>query len=206
MNMKNNNTKLEILEVALDLFSSRGYEATSMSQIAEKLNIRKASLYAHYESKQAILDALIVTLTKQYDDNSLFSNSDYSKVQSADEFIEVVKKQVNYIVNSPQMKKVRKLFTIEQFRNDTFAKLQNKYSYDNVLNYGVNLCKYLIENDVFIEADPLVISAELMFPISMWISLCDREPHKYNEVMDLIDKHIKQFYKVYSKEHMNEKI
>ena len=33
--MEKNNTKEQILDVALDLFSIRGYEATSISQIAE---------------------------------------------------------------------------------------------------------------------------------------------------------------------------
>ena len=35
------NTKQEILETALDLFSVRGYEATSMAQIADAVGIRK---------------------------------------------------------------------------------------------------------------------------------------------------------------------
>ena len=42
--MEKGNTKDQILEVALDLFSVRGYEATSISQIADAVGLRKASL------------------------------------------------------------------------------------------------------------------------------------------------------------------
>ena len=35
------NTKQEILDASLDLFSTQGYEATSVSQIAEAVGIRK---------------------------------------------------------------------------------------------------------------------------------------------------------------------
>ena len=56
-------TKQEIPDAALELFSVQGYEATSISQLAEAVGIRKASLYSHFENKQAILDALIQTTT-----------------------------------------------------------------------------------------------------------------------------------------------
>ena len=52
------NTRQEILDAALELFSVQGFEATSISQLAEAVGIRKASLYSHFENKQAILDTL----------------------------------------------------------------------------------------------------------------------------------------------------
>ena len=49
--MEKAKTRDEILKVALDLFSVNGYEATSISQIADAVGIRKASLYSHYEKR-----------------------------------------------------------------------------------------------------------------------------------------------------------
>ena len=46
--MDRGNTKQEILEASLDLFSVQGFEATSISQIADAVGIRKASLYSHF--------------------------------------------------------------------------------------------------------------------------------------------------------------
>lgn len=40
--MDNKSTKQRILDAALDLFSTQGFEATSVSQIADEVGIRKA--------------------------------------------------------------------------------------------------------------------------------------------------------------------
>jgi AcrR family transcriptional regulator len=47
--------KETIRQVAIDLFWSKGYFATSISEIAAGSGIRKASLYHHYPSKEALL-------------------------------------------------------------------------------------------------------------------------------------------------------
>jgi AcrR family transcriptional regulator len=48
--------------VALELFVSQGYDGTSLRQIAERLNVTKAALYYHFESKEDILMALHMRL------------------------------------------------------------------------------------------------------------------------------------------------
>ncbi len=51
-------TRQRILDIALDLFITQGYDATSIRQIAERLGFSKASIYYHFASKQDILMAL----------------------------------------------------------------------------------------------------------------------------------------------------
>ena len=48
-----------VLEVALDLFSTQGYGATSMRQIAEVCDQSTGNLYHHFGSKEAIFQRLI---------------------------------------------------------------------------------------------------------------------------------------------------
>ena len=52
-------TKELILEEALRQFSQKGFDGTSMSDIAGPLGITKAALYKHFESKQRIFDEII---------------------------------------------------------------------------------------------------------------------------------------------------
>ena len=49
----------EILDAAAQIFSQKGYHATSMQDIAEAVHLQKASLYHHVSSKQEILEALM---------------------------------------------------------------------------------------------------------------------------------------------------
>jgi len=47
--------KKGILDAAAKIFSEKGYNATSMQDIADEVHLKKASLYHHFSSKQEIL-------------------------------------------------------------------------------------------------------------------------------------------------------
>ena len=205
------NTKQEILDAALELFSVQGYEATSISQLAEAVGIRKASLYSHFENKQAILDALIQTTLEQYEKHSIFANADWDDPTftkdkenmtpelAANMFIG----QVRYILHDPQISRARKMLTIEQFRNRQMASLQTRQNYTGVMSYFTGLVRFLIRRGLLSDHDPEIMAAQLCLPISMWISLCDREPEREKEVMQLVQRHIRQFFEVYQVKGVN---
>jgi AcrR family transcriptional regulator len=55
-------TRERILDVALDLFIEKGFDKTSLREIAEQLGVTKAALYYHFASKEDILRALHMRL------------------------------------------------------------------------------------------------------------------------------------------------
>ena len=55
----------------------------------------------------------------------------------------------------------------------------------------------LIRDGVLVEHDPEIMAAQFCLPVSVWINLCDREPDREQEVMELVEKHIRQFFRVY---------
>jgi|GEM_PF-238534 len=55
-------TRDRILDVALDLFIEKGFDKTSLREIAERLGFSKAALYYHFASKDDILMALHLRL------------------------------------------------------------------------------------------------------------------------------------------------
>lgn len=59
-------TTEKIKEAALALFAARGYEGASMSDIAELVGIRKASIYAHFPSKESLFLAVCEDLLNDY--------------------------------------------------------------------------------------------------------------------------------------------
>lgn len=54
MSNQRGTTREAILESAKRLFCSKGYDATSMEDIAKQCNLRKASLYHHFSGKTAL--------------------------------------------------------------------------------------------------------------------------------------------------------
>jgi AcrR family transcriptional regulator len=55
-------TRERILDVALELFTEKGFDRTSLREVAESLGITKAALYYHFASKDDILMALHMRL------------------------------------------------------------------------------------------------------------------------------------------------
>ena len=60
--MKQEDTKQRILDKALELFSTQGYDSVSVGEIAQAVGIKAPSLYNHFPGKQAIFDAIVEAL------------------------------------------------------------------------------------------------------------------------------------------------
>ena len=202
---ENSNTKQEILNIALNLFSTQGYEATSVSQIAEAAGIRKASLYSHFASKQEILGELMKIVLEQYEQHSLFANADWTNPDftkdkqnlTPEDAVKMITGQIRYILHDPQISRARKMLTIEQFRNRQMAELQTKQNYTDVMRFFSGMTKFLISSGKLQCGDAELMAAELCLPVSVWINLCDREPQREAEVMTLVERHIRRFFDVY---------
>jgi len=70
------------LDAALELFSTQGYRATSMRQIAEKAELSVGNLYHHFPDKESIYDRLIERYWQRLLDpdlelNRLFARADF---------------------------------------------------------------------------------------------------------------------------------
>ncbi len=73
-----------IMDVALELFATNGFHATSISQITKKAGISKGLVYNYFESKQEILHEITHTAFAEF-----YSNFDLNKdgILTKDEFI-----------------------------------------------------------------------------------------------------------------------
>lgn len=60
-------TKEKLKQAALSLFARRGYEGTTMNDIAERVGINKASIYNHYKNKEALFIAVYQEVASDYE-------------------------------------------------------------------------------------------------------------------------------------------
>lgn len=64
-------TKDKIFDVALDLFSKKGYDSVSIRTIASEVGIKESSIYNHYSSKKEILMSILKYFEEYFQGNPL---------------------------------------------------------------------------------------------------------------------------------------
>lgn len=66
MIMKNINSKEELLECALTLFSEKGYESTGINEIVQMVGVTKPTLYYFFQSKEGIFGEILNRYYKKF--------------------------------------------------------------------------------------------------------------------------------------------
>lgn len=64
--MKVLDRKTEILQVATNLITKKGYNAVSMRDLAKEMDMKAASLYNHIKNKQEILSIIILEIAEAF--------------------------------------------------------------------------------------------------------------------------------------------
>jgi len=87
----------KIMDVALELFASEGYHATSVAKIAEKADISKGLLYNYFESKDDLLKEIA-----QVGFQEIYENLDinHDGVLTEDEFVYFIDRLIESINNN----------------------------------------------------------------------------------------------------------
>ena len=117
--------------------------------------------------------------------------------KNCDEAVAMIKGQIHYIANDPLISKARKMLTIEQFRNAELSKLLTKQNYTDIMNFFTAMVQSLIEAGVLVKGDREAMAASLCLPVSAWLNVLDRDGEKEDEILMLIDRHVREFFRIY---------
>lgn len=115
-------TQQEILNVALELFYKRGFADTSMRDIAEVMNVKAASLYAHIKSKEEIMEWISNDVS-----NRFMQRNDDLKNPSLSAFEKVRILVVNHLTAMYNNVKMFDVFFTNIYRLKVDFKEQHKY-------------------------------------------------------------------------------
>ena len=97
----------EILDAALDLFADRGFQGTSVRDIARAVGVNEATLYHYFPSKAAILDAILDVLLEER--SELFTVADDPRVPLHDVLFELTTRSLARLHAAREQKVVRVL-------------------------------------------------------------------------------------------------
>ena len=88
------NRKEEIVLATLELAAEKGLGNVSMSMIADKIGIKKPSLYKHFTSKEEIVEAMYQLLRDQAKEKAKIQPMDYSSFFTGKTALEVLQMTV----------------------------------------------------------------------------------------------------------------
>ena len=199
-------TKKKILDVALTLFSEKGYGNVYVGQIAEGVGIKAPSLYKHYKSKQDIFEAILEEMRNRYNKeathlnitgNDFLMDSELYKNISEDELVKMGIGLFLFFLHDEYECKFRKMLTIEQFSNKELAELFSHQYFNEPLKYQTGLLQLLIMQGYMKNEDANVTALQFFAPIYLLMTVCDREPQREKEALQILEKHIRQFNRMY---------
>jgi AcrR family transcriptional regulator len=110
-------TRDRILNVALDLFTEKGFDGASLREVAERLGVTKAAIYYHFASKDDILMALHMRLHE-------FGKDALGQMTDAPVTLEQWGELLDQIVG--QMLAQRKLFLLHERNQAALEKLHRE--------------------------------------------------------------------------------
>lgn len=202
--MKQEDTKQRILEKALDLFSSNGYDSVSVGEIAKAVGIKAPSLYNHFASKQAIFDAIVESTAAQYErdtgkidihvQNAAQDFPVFSEI-SEDMLVEKVQQIFDYSLHNEVIRRFRRMMTIEQFRSPQLAELYSKRYVERIVAYHAAIFRSLISAGEIRNEDADALALMYAAPIITLIGICDRQPEREAECAEKLDAHVRLFFR-----------
>ena len=192
-----NDTKERILEAALEMFSQNGYAGTNIRELSASLGLVKSGVYKHYESKEAIWNALLDQMIAYYADH--FGSADHLPPvpDSLEALIRLTMRMVNVTVHDEKIAMTRKVLTLEQFRDPRARELATKHFLTGLTDMFTRIFTGMMEKGLLKKDDPAMLAFAYTAPISALIHLCDREPQKTDEAMARIEAFSRHFIKVY---------
>ena len=192
-----NDTKERILEAALEMFSRKGYAGTNIRELSASLGLVKSGVYKHYESKEAIWNALLDQMIAYYADH--FGSADHLPPvpDSQEDLTRLTMRMVNVTVHDEKIVRTRKVLTLEQFRDPRARELATKHFLTGLTDMFTRIFTGMMEKGLLRKDDPAMLAFAYTAPISSLIHLCDREPEKTDEAMARIEAFSRHFIKVY---------
>ena len=192
-------TRVRLQNAALNFFSTKGFDATTVDEIAESIGMKGPIIYKYFSGKEDILTSLHDVTDVDYVKSMGLEEDSLIWIHSGSELKEFTMHQVNYTINNDLVAKFRKMCAINQFRNKKMSQEATKHSYDNINNLFEKIFKDMIKNEALIDLDPRLMALEYTSPITVLIQLCDREPERKEELLEKIEQHIDFFVEMYCK-------
>ena len=185
-----------------------GYEAVSVSMIAEALGMTKGALYKHYKNKQPLFDTIVEVSVGRIDSlqEELISKFNHN-VNTKEVFPISIIQEIYcniflFYLTDDILSKFRRMMTIEHLKNHELNRKFKDMFIEKTLSYQSEVFRKLINEGKVNGTNPDIMAIHFYSPIFMLFFRYDSEDDKIDEALNLIKKHIQEFFRLYLKEEL----
>ncbi len=137
MERKKEQTKQNIVRIAMQLFNQQGFSSTTMEQISKETDIAKGTLYNYFSSKEAIVNEYVHTsvrakLPKMMEQIQKLPNS-HARIQK------LLNKQVEYVHKNKEIMGIYMMYRMQQMAqigNDNNLRSGTHYLLVKIIEMG----------------------------------------------------------------------
>lgn len=163
--------KLEIIPIAMRLFSEKGYESTTVDEIAKESGMAKGSFYKHFNSKEDLLLEIFIQMPKQVK-NGLTKIYSKEYASTHEKLLDFISMSLENILSNQVHLLIDLFFKLPVFKNKEMATEAQKIEFE----FNIWLKEFLL--DLYGEQvkvyiwDLVSLLKALMF---QYIHLCRRQ-------------------------------
>lgn len=202
--MRRSDTRQRIIEEALHLFASNGYDAVSVSQIAQAVGIKAPSLYKHFPSKRAIFDAIVEhmrQLDAEHAKQAEVPGMDEEDAESEIDAPEPAKLRAfmvdrfRYWTEDGLAHDYRRMLTLEQYKSSENMAMYQKVLGSGPVAYVEDMLGAMLDEGLLRGDDPKRMAIELYAPFFLLVSAADAVESKNarRRVLDIFAKGVDDF-------------
>ena len=177
-----NDTKERILTTALRLFARDGYEAVSVSDIAQALGMTKGALYKHYKNKRDLFDSMIQRMleldssaARQYGMPEQAFQADESGYDQVDwdELRQFTLAQFRFWTEDGFACPLRRMLSLEQYRSEEMGKLYQEMVVAGPVHYTADIFSRMMAGGRMKPGDADALAAQFYAPMFLLIAMAD---------------------------------
>ncbi len=202
--MRRSDTRQRIIEEALHLFASNGYDAVSVSQIAQAVGIKAPSLYKHFPSKRAIFDAIVEHMRQLDAEHAKQAEVPGMDEEEAESEIDAPKPaklrafmvdRFRYWTEDGLAHDYRRMLTLEQYKSSENMAMYQKVLGSGPVAYIEDMLGAMLDEGLLRGDDPKRIAIELYAPFFLLVSAADAVESKNarRRVLDIFAKGVDDF-------------
>ena len=191
-------TKEKILDASLRLFSSKGYKATTMRDIAAEVGVRQGAIYNHFKGKEEILqhlinemmDSALLKIFERFDEDPQI----YKKGKSVLSKIATTFKLLSF---DPQNEALFRLMMQEIFRNQKIRDLYYEHFYQQNVKKLSTILFHMMQEEMIRSSDPLMLANEFFAPLFFYqiqVVLLKMDGKSTSSAVTLFEKHVDIFW------------